>query len=550
MRERRNNAMKLQASGSIETPVLIVGGGPVGLALACDLGQRGVECLVIEQNEGQTDHPKASAINARSMEFFRRWGVAEIVKTAAAPEGFPHTAFYCTSLSGFEIARIERPNHGGRAPTKESPERPQRCNQLWLDPILREMATSHDNVTLWRQCRFERLAEKTGHVESIVTDLVRGEQRTIVAQHVVDCSGGRSPIRAAFDIAMNGSGYLGYFISVFVKIPNLWDYHDKGKAALIDFVDELGAWRSFVLLDGRELYRMGARSKEFYDAPEKVDIEALFRKACGRDDVPHEFISVRRWSARNVVADTYKVGRVLLAGDAAHINHPASGIGLNTGLGDIWDLGWKLDALLKGWGGSGLLDAYEAERRPVGQRNVDHANSSHAADRALPPNPDIAANTPAGAAARRRLGDDILAKAPQKVITDGLALGYRYGGSPLIVGDGTSAPPETISHYDGTTWPGARAPHAFLPDGRSMIDLYGKGFQLLRLGAGAPATDALENAFAARGAPLTVTVIAQPEIAALYERALVLVRPDGHVAWRGDALPADPGALVNRVRGA
>ena len=156
----------------IETPVLIAGGGPVGLALACDLGQRGVECLMIEQNPGFTDHPKASAINARSMEFFRRWGVAEKVKTAAAPEGFPHTAFYCTSLTGFEIARVERADHGKRTPSKISPERPQRCNQIWLDPILKARAESFPSVTSWRPCRFERLEEKTGHVESIVTDQI------------------------------------------------------------------------------------------------------------------------------------------------------------------------------------------------------------------------------------------------------------------------------------------------------------------------------------------------------------------------------------------
>ncbi len=542
--------MNIPKSGVIETPVLVVGGGPVGLALALDLGRRGVECVVVEQNAGQTDHPKASAINARSMEFFRRWGVSEQVKTAAAPDGFPHTAFYCTSLAGFEIARIERPNHGGRAPTKESPERPQRCNQIWLDPILRDAATDHECVTLWRQCRFERLAEKTGHVESVVADLATGEERLIVSRYVVDCSGGRSPIRAAFGVDMKGSDYLGYFISVFVRIPNLWDYHDKGRAALIDFVDEKGAWRNFVLLDGRELYRMAARSKEFYDAPDKVDIESLFRKACGRDDVPHEFISTRRWSARNVVADAYKIGRVMLAGDAAHINHPASGIGLNTGLGDIWDLGWKLEAVLKGWGGTGLLDAYEAERRPVGQGNIDHANTSHAADRALPPDPAIAEDSPAGAAARKRLGDDIMAKAPKKFITDGIALGYRYAHSPLIAGDGSPEPPRTISTYEATTWPGSRAPHAFLPDGRSTIDLYGEGFHLLRLGEGAPSPEPLVRAFAARGAPLAVTTVASPEIAALHERSLVLVRPDGHVAWRGDAAPADPAALADKVRGA
>ena len=147
-----------------EIPILIVGAGPVGLALAADLGRRGVPCLVIEQGEGPPDHPRASALNARSMEFMRRFGVAEAVRAASAPEDFPHTALYCTSLNGFEIARIERPHHGGRGPTPESPERPQRCNQLWLDPILRDLALAQSGVELRYRCRFETLRQESDRV--------------------------------------------------------------------------------------------------------------------------------------------------------------------------------------------------------------------------------------------------------------------------------------------------------------------------------------------------------------------------------------------------
>src|SRR5271170_795597 len=163
----------------VDTPVLIVGAGPVGLALAIDLGRRGVECVVVEQSDGTIYHPRATAINARSMEFMRRWGVSEAVRKAAAPDGFPHTALYVTTLAGYEIARIERPHHGGGGPTATSPERAQRCNQLWLDPILLELARGFSSVTIRHRCRFEKFVEHADHVEATVHDLASDERRTI-----------------------------------------------------------------------------------------------------------------------------------------------------------------------------------------------------------------------------------------------------------------------------------------------------------------------------------------------------------------------------------
>jgi 2-polyprenyl-6-methoxyphenol hydroxylase-like FAD-dependent oxidoreductase len=537
------------ASGTIETPILIVGGGSVGLALACDLGGRGVPCLVVEQNERPADHPRATAINARSMEFMRRWGVADAVRKAAAPEDFPHTALYCTSLTGFEIARIERPHHGGRKPTTMSPERAQRCNQIWLDPILCERATSFTSTQLRFRWRFEELHQENGRVFAMVHDLARDERRRIAARYLIDCSGGHSPIRRALGIEMSGSPYVGYHLSIYVRAPQLWTHHDKGKAALINFVEPKGLWRNLVTLDGRELYRFGLRGKEFYDDPDKVDVERLFAEVVG-GAIPHEIISVRRWTARNVVADQYQVGAVFLAGDAAHLNHPASGLGLNTGLGDAVDLGWKLAGALAGWGGAGLLASYEIERRPVGKRNVGHADQSHANDRNQKPDPAIAEDSAQGADARRRMGEAIVQAQTRKFVTDGIALGYRYEPSPICWPDGSPPPQDSVSEYHPTTRPGSRAPHAWLGAERSIIDMFGRGFTLLRFGAGAPDTQALEQGFARRAVPLTVTTITDPAIGQLYERRLVLVRPDGHVAWRSDALPADPLALADRVRGA
>jgi 2-polyprenyl-6-methoxyphenol hydroxylase-like FAD-dependent oxidoreductase len=537
------------SGATLETPVLIVGGGPVGLALAADLGLRGTSCLLIERGEGPPDHPRATALNSRSMEFMRRWSIAGAVHAAGTPEDFPHTALYCTTFAGYEIARIERPSHGGRAPIEQSPERPQRCNQLFLDPILTERARTFDKVELRHRCQLESVTEAFDHVVATVHDGANDQRFQIAARYLVDCSGGRTVIRPALGIEMSGSPYVGYFLSIFVRAPELWSHHAMGKAALVTFVDAKGLWRNLVSLDGRELYRLGVSGKAYYDAPDHVDAEGLFREAVGKD-VPHEILSVRRWSARNVVADRYQHGRILLAGDAAHLNHPAAGLGLNTGLGDADNLGWKLSAMLSGWGGAGLLASYERERRPVGLRNISHADTSHNNERQQPTHPEIAMDTPAGADARRKMGEDLVRIQTKRVITDGLALGYQYAPSPIVCSDGTTPQVSSSAEYHPTTFPGSRAPHAWLSNGRSTIDLFGNSFTLLRLGEGAPQPSAVERAFAERSVPLTTVGVADPAIALLYERALVLVRPDGHVAWRGDAVPADPLAVVDHVRGA
>lgn len=536
-------------SSITEIPVLIVGGGSVGLATAIELGSRNIACIVLEQNERPAAHPRATALNARSMEFMRRWGIADKIKAAAAPPDFPHTALYCTALNGFEIARVERPDHGsGRS--NSSPESAQRCNQIWTDPILCEAAQSFASVDVRFRWRFIALDQAGDEVHVTARNEAAGETVVLRAQYVIDCTGAHTPIRRGFGIEMTGGDSLTHHISAFVRAPELWTHHDKGKAALINFVEPGGIWRNLVSLNGRDLYRFGIRGKEYYDAPESVDVAALFRQIAG-PKVPFEVVSVNRWTARNVVADRYQVGRVLLAGDAAHLNHPASGLGLNTGLGDATNIGWKLAAVLDGWGGSSLIESYGTERRAIAVRNVGHAERMNTNDRSQKPPADIAEASAAGAAARKALGDRISAALRQKFITTGLALGYVYDGSPICAPGGEAAPPESITEYVPSTYPGARAPHAWLGDGRSTLDLYGNGFVLMAFAPDeATAVGSLAAALDARKAPLLVQHVADPEVRALYQRDLVLVRPDGHVAWRGDRAPADAKAIADRVCGA
>jgi 2-polyprenyl-6-methoxyphenol hydroxylase-like FAD-dependent oxidoreductase len=530
-------------------PVLIVGAGPIGLALAVDLGWRGVPCLIVEQSEGVIYHPRATAINARSMEFFRRWGIADAVREAGAPPDFPHTVLFVTSLQGFEIARIERPGHGGARPTRTSPERPQRCNQLWLDPILRDRATGFPDVSLRYRTRFESFVEDRDGIVATIHDLATDERERIAADYLVDCSGGHSMIRQSLGIDMTGVPGIDYHLSIFVRAPELWAHHDKGKAALIHFIAAKGPRRNLVLLDGRKLWRFGVTGKEFYDDPDGVDCNRLFDEVAGAA-TPREIISVRRWAARDVVADRYRAGRVFLAGDAAHLNHPDGGFGLNTGMGDVADLGWKLGAVRAGWGGTRLLESYEIERRPIGLRNVRQAAENLEIKKARPVEATLADDSEEGEAARARLRETILRDSLRNYVTDGTALGYSYDPSPICWDDGSPPIRDTITEYVPTSRPGSRAPHAWLAGERSTLDLFGRGFTLLRIGPHAPETDAIAAAFAQRHVPLSIAAIPDPQVQALYERRLVLVRPDGHVAWRADDPPEDPLALADRVRGA
>jgi 2-polyprenyl-6-methoxyphenol hydroxylase-like FAD-dependent oxidoreductase len=533
----------------VSTSVLIVGGGPVGLGLAADLGWRGVKCLLVEQGDGTIAHPRANAENARTMEFFRRLGIADKVREAGTPEDYPHTVLYLTSLTGFEIARIERPGHGGRAPSAISPERPQRCNQLWLDPILRERAMSFPAVTVRLSCRFESFEQDDAGVVATVHDRVTGARQEISADYLIACCGGHSSIPKTLGIEMHGTPALEYNLNIFFRTPELWSQHDKGKAALHFFADPEGIWRTLVQLDGRELWRLSLNGKEYFDNADTVDATAFITGVVGKP-VPHEVVSALRWIARDLVADKYRGGRVFLAGDAAHQNTPSGGFGLNTGMGDAADLGWKLAAVIDGWGGEGLLESYEIERKPVAERIVKQATGNFMRDRRRASHPKIAEDSPEGARARREMGEAIVSSQAKVYLTDGTALGNVYDPSPICWPDGTPRAPQSIMEYRPTTRPGARAPHAWLPDGRSTLDLYGRGFVLLRLGDEASDVGAFAAAFARRSVPFAVVPIVDSRICELYERCLVLVRPDGHVAWRADAMPDDPLAVVDRVRGA
>jgi 2-polyprenyl-6-methoxyphenol hydroxylase-like FAD-dependent oxidoreductase len=530
----------------LETPVLIVGGGPVGLAIAADLGWRGIECTLIEQTDGEITNPRIIAENVRSMEFCRRWGISKDVAAAGFPPDYPHDGLYVTSLTGHLIARITRPGHGGGPPTPVSPERAQRCHQGLFDPILRRLADSLPTVRMRYNCAFESFQQDAHGVTSRVRDVVTGWLKEIRSQYVVACCGGRSSIRRTLGIAMEGNPALGYPINIVFRVPELWKLHDKGKSAMCYLIGSDGVWATINSVNGRDLWRISLLLKERKDVAD-IDVNAVIEKVVGRR-FDYEIVSVVSWVQRAIIADRYGDDRVFIAGDCAHQNPPDGGLGMNTGLGDAIDIAWKLAGVLDGWGGSELLASYEADRRPIAQRNVAEALRS-IERRNFRNVAGIEGFDAAATETRRRCVEKIERETASFFRTDGVALGYRYENSPICWPDATPAPPDDPEIYVATTRPGHRVPHAWLKSGVSTLDLFGRGFTLMRLGEGAPDPSPLVQAARRKGMPLTVYSSDDPVLHRLYERKLVLVRPDGHAAWRGDAITIDPMMLMKCVCG-
>jgi 2-polyprenyl-6-methoxyphenol hydroxylase-like FAD-dependent oxidoreductase len=538
----------LDVKDSSHFPVLIVGAGPVGLGLAIELGLRDVRTLVVEQSDGTFKHPRANAINVRTMEFCRRWGVADAVRGQGMPADFPHTVLYLTSLAGFEIARIERPSHGGGTSSPFSPERPQRCNQLWFDPILRDRAASLPSVTLRNQVRFDSFEQTDDGIAAKIRDLKTDNVEQIAARYLVACCGGQSSIRDTLGIEMEGLPVQGYPIDIFLRAPDLWTKHDKGKAALHYLIGPQGVWGSLIPLNGDDFWRLTIHGSTTYQDPDKFDAHACVKKAFG-GDFAYEVISVIDWTRRELVATRFSDGPVFIAGDCAHVNSPSGGYGMNTGMGDAVDLGWKLAATLEGWGGSKLLDSYDAERRPVSVRNVNEA-TRNLETRTFPISEAVASDTAEGEAIRAELLQKFQSESKRRFNSFGIALGYCYAASPICIADEDAAQPQDVATFSPTSHPGCLAPHGWLPDGRSTKDLFGRRFVLLKFGEGAPNTDAVVDAATLRGMPFEEIDIPDSELCALYQRRLVLVRPDGHVAWRSDEIPTDALSVIDRVRGA
>jgi 2-polyprenyl-6-methoxyphenol hydroxylase-like FAD-dependent oxidoreductase len=530
-------------------PVLVVGAGPVGLALAGDLGWRGISCLLIEQSDGSIYQPRMDLVGVRTMEFCRRWGLVQAVEGSPYPRDYAQDNIYLTSLTGYELGRERFPGIGQAPPPKESPQRRERCPQNMFDPILRSFAAAQKTVEMRYHTRLVSFVQDAEQVTAVIENADTGAREEILARYIVGCDGARSLVRETLGIAMHGNPVLTYTTNVIFRCPHLLSLHDKGKAYRHIFIGPEGTWSTIVAINGRDEWRFsiigGSEQREY----SHDEIGALIRRAVGRE-FEFEILSVLPWTRRELVADSYRNRRGLLAGDAVHVMSPTGGFGMNTGIQDAVDLSWKLAAMLEGWGGDGLLDSYGIERRPIGTRNVAEASTNLRRMLSVAPHPELLGDTPEGAAAREKVGQEFSEAMRHEWFTLGAHLGYRYEGSPICWPDDSEAPPDNPRNYVPTARPGHRAPHAYLADGRSILDLFGRGFTLLGFGKSAEQAEPLLAAARERNVSISFITITDPQIAALYQRNYVLVRPDGHVAWRDDRMPEDALCIIDVVRGA
>ena len=527
--------------------VLIAGAGPVGLTLAISLGQQGIACTLIERKEKPAFLPKMERCNARTMEIFRRMGLADRIRAAGFGNDIPMDVFIVHTLAEPPLLHLPYPSvnemkrQGREVKDGSWPLEPyQLISQYTLEPLLKEVAESMPAIDVIFDCELESFEQDEGGVTAHLRRA--GVPETLRVDYLVGCDGGASTVRKQLGIALSGQGGIMELRQALFRCDDLFERIPIGKGRHYHVADQRNT--GIVVQDDCKHFSLHSVVEKDEDMPE------LFRQVVGFP-IEFETLYIGKWTQHLLVADRYADGRVLIAGDAAHLVIPTGGLGMNTGIGDAVDLAWKLAGTLQGWGGPGLLRSYEAERREVGLRNVNgsgFAAKGRGAWRQLWCE-ELWDDTPAGEAARQRMRD--VANVQQRKTNEqkGTELGYRYSASPVIASEEGTPPVDDVFVYTPSTWPGLRLPHVWLDDGRALQDVMGTGFTLLRAGGTREEAPALVQALRALGAPVDVVEVADAGVRAVVERDLVLLRPDLHVAWRGDQPPADPARIAALVTG-
>ncbi len=528
------------SSKSFDTPVLVVGAGPVGTVLALELARHGVPCTLIERSVTPSRYPKMDYINGRTMELLRRLGLAPEIRAGGVPPEHSFNFIWSRDFdeppvavwqyaSPADVARRIEAVDDGSAPLEPY----LRMQGSLLEEVLREQARRHRLVDMREGWRFLSLHEDDEKVNTFVVDTTTDTVHTIRAQFLAACDGANSAVRRSLGVPVQRVAPPTRHCDVYFRSgdPTL---RRHGRAFLtiaargLTLVsrDEADTWTgTFMLTD---------------EASEAADPVATMRAKLGAEFTVDEVLNVAYWEGALAVAAWYRQGSTFLLGDAAHQFYPVGGHGANTGVADAVDLGWKLSAVVNGWGGPRLLDSYEVERRPVALFNREMCANLLEVWRRF-------SQLVAEGASREHVAG-FLEQETYQLDNVGIHFGYRYSGSPVVWDEDGVPPPWDWRSIVPTTWPGCRPPAMRLSDGSALFDHFGTGFTLVDL-SGAGAGERMAKEADRRALPVSYLAVNEERVRNAWERELVLVRPDQHVVWRGNAVPEDCDAVFDRACG-
>lgn len=534
-------------ASTLTVDVLIAGGGPCGLMLAIELGRRNIRCLLVDAKPGTAFNPQANATQARTMEHFRRLGFAHEIRSMGLPPDHPTDIAYLTRFAGIELARLRLPT-AAAAPQAiknmsgswSAAELPHRVSQKYVEVCLHRHAQQQASVEMrygWQLTAFEDTGEG---IDATVQSVDGDALLQVQAAYLVGADGARSFVRHKLGIAWGGAtGFKrkfmgGKMLAVYLKAPDFYARNPNDRSWMYVVVNpEL---RAFIMsVDGVSEFAFHIQMADdaATEALTEADARRLFAQAYGQA-IDIEILSMATWMAGHaLVAESFQQGRVFLGGDAAHLFTPTGGLGYNTAVEDAVNLSWKLASVIQGQAPAALLDSYALERRPLAVRNTGYARQFADSIGLFEAAPALEEPGPEGEAARATASDYLNGHVRREFNIPGVTFGGRYHDSPIIVDDGTTAPPDAANSYVPCATPGGRPPHAWLADGRSLYDSFNFEWTLLVLGDAPPDAEPFEQV--ARSLQLDLQAVKHPgaEILALYEAPLVLIRPDQIVAWRG-----------------